>query len=61
MIVLRHGTFISNGKIFRAGSVIPDSNEARKLVEHGNAEIISNKTAKKAKAEAPREDVKGDS
>ena len=63
MIILKHVKFISNGRIFRSGEVVPDNAVTRLLVENGQAEIInpSSKTTKKPKAETPRENVESDS
>ncbi len=66
MIVLRHAKFISSGRIYRSGDVLPDSEFARLLVTLGFAEIVddnppSKPPAKKSKTETPRENDKGDS
>lgn len=63
MIILRHGKFISGSRILKSGDVLPDTEEARKLVEVGRAEIInSSKPAKKRqpdKTENSPENVEG--
>ena len=56
MIVLRHARFISSGRIYKSGSVLPDSEYTRSLVEKGYAEIANDTQpvkapAKKSKAE----------
>lgn len=64
MIILRHGKFFSGGKLFSSGCILPDTDEARRLVELGWADIVNNKPAKKRqtdKAEAPRENDEGNS
>lgn len=63
MIILRHVQFISNGRIFRSGEVVPDNVVTRLLVENGQAEIINtgSKSTKKPKAETPRENAESDS
>lgn len=58
MIILRHVKFISDGRVFRAGDIVPDNSVTRSLIEKGFAEIVNNNvktSAKKPKAEAPRE------
>ena len=54
MIILKHVKFISNGRIFRSGEVVPDNAVTRLLVENS-------KSTKKPKAETPRENVESDS
>ena len=60
MIVLRHGKFISSGRISKSGDVLPDNEFSRTLVAKGYAEIVSDNPpskppAKKSKTEPPRE------
>lgn len=64
MIVLRDAKFISSGRIYRSGDVLPDSEFSRALVSKGFAEIVSDNPpskppAKKSKAEPPRENDTG--
>ncbi len=64
MIVLRHARFISSGRIYKSGSVLPDSEYTRSLVEKGYAEIANDTQpvkppAKKPKADTPRENDTG--
>ena len=66
MIVLRHAKFISYGRIYRSGDVLPDSEFSRTLVAKGYAEIVSDNPpskspAKKTKAETSCENDKSDS
>ena len=62
MIILRHGKFISDGRIYTPGEIVPDTEVTRFLIEKGYAEVINNKPAKKRpeKAEIPRENDKSD-
>ncbi|MBR0168000.1 MAG: hypothetical protein IJQ08_04965 [Synergistaceae bacterium] len=59
MIVLRRARFISSGRIYRSGDVLPDSAIARSLAEKGFAEVINDtqtaKSAKKSKAETAQQ------
>lgn len=45
-IRLTHDKFISNGRIYRAGDVLPDTETTKKLVEIGVAELVKNTMAK---------------
>ena len=62
MIILRHGKFISNGRVFISGEIVPDNEATRLLVEKGYAEIINtnSKPVRKPKTETPRENDESD-
>ncbi len=64
MIVLRHARFISSGQIYKSGDALPNSEFSRTLAAKGYAEIVSDNpsskpSAKKSKAEPPRENDTG--
>ena len=45
-IRLTHDKFISDGRIYRAGDVLPDTETAKKLIGIGVAELVKNTVAK---------------
>lgn len=66
MIVLRGAKLLSSGRIYRSGSVLPDSEYTRLLVEKGYAEIVSDNpppksSTKKSKSETVQQNDKVDS
>lgn len=49
MIILRHGKFICDRKIFSPGDVLPDTATVHELVERGLAEIVADVPKKAVK------------
>ena len=59
MIILKNAKYISDGRIYKSGEILPDNAVTHGLVEKGFAVIMEDKPAKKKdKAEASQENVK---
>ena len=53
MIILKHDKFIYKSRIYKAGEILPDTNDAHALIARGLAEFVN--TEKSAKVSKKKE------
>lgn len=60
MIILRHGRYISDSRIFRVGEILPDTPGVQGLVERKLAEVVAEVPASCDATKTPKAPKKRD-